>query len=94
MEYGLCRGFRAHSLARAIGGGAGGSRPRSRPKLPGPISPARAGVCGPRAHLVDHADDHVLDLDNIVAPISNSTLPKTMLPGGYGAFENGPKNRS
>jgi hypothetical protein len=30
--------------------------------------------------LVDHADDHVLDQDNIVAPIPNSTLPKIVLP--------------
>jgi hypothetical protein len=54
-------------------------------------------VRGKRSPLVDHADHRFLDqdnLNNIVASASNSTLSKTVLPAGFGAFENGPKNQS
>ncbi len=56
-----------------------------------PGHPTRAGVRGPRSPLVDHADDHVLDQDNvnnIVAPTLNNTLSKTVLPGRIRAVQS------
>ena len=49
--------------------------------------PTRAGVRGPRSPLVDHAEAHVIDQENIVALTSNSTLSKTMLPGRIRAVQ-------
>ena len=49
-----------------------------------PGHPTRAGVRGPRSPLVDHAEDHVLDQDdinNIVATTLNNTLSEIVLPG-------------
>ncbi|WP_449255763.1 hypothetical protein [Bosea sp. (in: a-proteobacteria)] len=49
-----------------------------------PDHPARAGGRDARSPLVNHADDHDLDRDNInniVVPALNCTLSKTVLLG-------------
>ena len=74
-------------VAKAIGGGADGPRSRRGRSCPAG-HPTRAGVRAPRSPLVDYAEDHVIDQDNVVALTSNSTLAKTVLLGRIRAVQN------